>query len=86
MERYGSYTAPYGIQISKRQNEDGALHRGIGSLVNHPPHNGRSNARFSVSKQRIVLVATKNIRNNQEIFVNYGRDYRFNELATHKTK
>ena len=85
-QRYQNHTAPYGIQISKTSNEDGALHRGVGTLVNHPPKQGRSNARFSISKHRIVLVATKNIRNHQEIFVNYGKSYRFNENTSYKTK
>jgi len=35
---------------------------------------------FGVSKNRIVLFTTKNIRNNQEIFVRYGNEYRFDVM------
>ena len=84
-DRYGEHTAPYGIQINKNKFEDGALHRGVGTLVNHKSHS-LSNARFGVSRNRIVLIATKNIRSNTEIFVCYGREYRFNEPTTYKTK
>ena len=84
-ERYGAFTAPYGIQISQDRFEDGALHRGIGSLTNHRP-TAQCNARFSVSHQRIVLVATKRIRNDREILVNYGRSYRFNEPTAFTTR
>ena len=84
-DRYGNYTAPYGIQINKDKFEDGALHRGVGTLVNHKAHS-QSNARFGVSRNRVVLIATKNIRSNTEIFVCYGREYRFNEPTKHKTK
>jgi hypothetical protein len=86
-ERYGDYTAPYGIRVTRTIDEDGALHRGIGTLVNHQPTK-RANARFSVARNptRIVLVATKNIHHGKEIFVNYGSDYRFNEPTFHTTK
>jgi SET domain-containing protein len=84
-DRYGPYTAPYGIEISRDRMEDGALHRGIATLTNHRPM-AQCNARFSVSRGRIVLVATKRIRNHQEIFVNYGKSYRFNEPTTYVTR
>ena len=38
-----------------------------------------TNARSGVSRNRIVLFTTKNIRNGQEIFVRYGNEYRFDE-------
>ena len=84
-ERYGDDTAPYGIHINRDRFEDGALHRGVGTLVNQSPVANRTNARFGVSKNRIVLFATKNIRNGQEIFVRYGSEYRFNENTQYTT-
>ena len=83
--RYQQYTAPYSVEINNDMYEDGSIIRGTGSLANHA--NARnSNARLEVSRNRIILRATKNIRHNQEILVNYGRSYRFNENTEHKTK
>lgn len=85
-DRYGDYTAPYGLKHG-RYVEDGGCRRGAGTLANHAPRS-RANARFSFSTRDKVfrLVATKNIRNNKEIFCFYGRDYQFNEPTSHKTK
>ncbi len=66
--------------------EDGAIHRGVGTLVNQWPTANRTNARFGVSRNRIVLFTTKNIRNGQEIFVRYGNEYRFDEKTQYSTK
>ena len=76
--RYHNETAPYGIYISKNRFEDGALERGVGTLVNHKPK-AQSNAEFIVSNNRVWLRATKTIRNGEELYVNYGNSYRFNE-------
>lgn len=47
-----------------------------------------ANARFSLSRSsgQFRIIATKNIRNNREIFCNCGRDYRFNEPTSHGTR
>lgn len=84
--RYGVHTAPYGIEVSRDRLEDGALHRGIGTLANHPVAPYRSNARFTISERRIALVATRTIRHDDEILVNYGRSYRFDEPTTYRTR
>lgn len=94
-ERYGENTAPYGVQMQgDNKYNDAACKRGIGSLVNHAP-TARRNARFSFSRQGGVLQikATKNIRNNKEILINYNEGaksnnrYRFNEVGVrHVTK
>ncbi len=81
-DRYLQYNAPYAIDISSGQYIDSALKRGIGSLANtNPSHN---NARFAIDRinKTTSLKATKNIRNNQEIFVSYGRAYRLHEPNT----
>ena len=86
-DRYGDdVTAPYSIHINRDRYEDGAIHRGLGTLVNQSPQVNRTNARFGVSRNRIVLFTTKNIRNGQEIFVRYGNEYRFDENTQYTTK
>ena len=78
--RYGEYTAPYGLQTFKGKYRDGALKRSSGTLVNHQP-SAKANAKFSVSTKTNVpkIVATKPIKQSQEIFVNYGRQYKLKE-------
>ena len=78
--RYGDYTAPYAVQYSDNKNEDAACKRGVGSLANRNRGN-LNNARLYPNRRNgsIFLRATKNIRNNNEIFVPYGRHYRLNE-------
>ena len=69
---------------------DSALKRGVASLAN--TRNNNNNARISANtaNKTITLKATKPIRNNQEIFVSYGRAYRLNEpnvrFATKNTR
>jgi hypothetical protein len=80
-QRYENYTAPYAIEITEGNLEDGALHRGIGSLVNHKPQS-QANCRLTYTNtrpRRAQIKADKNIRNNSELFVSYGSQYRFNE-------
>lgn len=90
-ERYGTMTAPYGLELTRQEAMDGALKRGLGTLVNHKP-NREANTRFSVkrNKKEVNLVATKTIRNRKELFVNYGRQYKWNEpgviYSTNKAK
>ena len=83
-DRYGEFTAPYGLEVGKKGSEvgyDGACDRGVGNLVNHKP-DLKANTRFSVTTvdgEKIpCLRASKSIRANQELFVDYGREYRMN--------
>ena len=80
--RYGvTKTAAYAIQLREDETSlDAAVKRGVGSLINHKSRS-YANTRFSLNrpKTEINLVATKNIRNKNELFVPYGGDYRFNE-------
>lgn len=80
LARYGSKTAPYGLKLSRLNNLDGATRRGLGTLANHQ-QTRKSNARFSVARnqEEAFLVATKNIRDGDEINVNYGSSYRIHE-------
>ena len=76
--RYGVYTAPYGVEIQgvdgngEQRYRDTACDRGIGSLANHG-NSRKENARFSMGNV-LNLKATKNIRNGQEIFINYNKN------------
>jgi hypothetical protein len=85
-QRYEDYTAPYGIVVSSNQNkyEDTATQRGIGSLINHKVKS-RTNCRFVNNLQFIKIKSHKNIRNGAELFINYGRDYRFNDDVQYST-
>ena len=80
--RYGNKTGVYILQINNQgRYEDGATQRGIGTLLNSPSGSNRQdNCRFSIGRDKKAhIVALRNIRNNNELFINYGRLYRFNE-------
>lgn len=84
--RYGDYTAPYGLSSGNR-NEDGACHRGIGTLANGAPAPADVNAIYLPGPGgRLRLVATRDIRNNTEILCDYGDDYDFDDPTEHVTK
>lgn len=87
--RYGvgrQSTAPYSIERSKTQFEDGACLRGVGSLVN--TRKGPNAKLAPAAKGHTVkIVATRTIRNNDEIAVSYGRSYRMTEPGvSHATR
>ena len=79
--RYGDYTAPYALQIGN-QIVDAALDRGIASIVNSKPPS-RANAKFTESGN---VKAMKPIYDGSEIYVYYGRDYKFDKNVTTTTK
>lgn len=87
-DRYGSKdseTAPYGYQVNKDRYIDSACLRSAGSLANHKPlKTANAKLYFYTGDKNVYIKATKNIRNNEEIFVNYGPNYRF--LDNHDTK
>jgi len=76
INRYGEFTAPYGLQTYQNEYVDSALRRGVGSIANK--NTGNNNCRFSIDNRnrRAVLKATRNIRQDEEIFVGYGNQYR----------
>ena len=84
--RYEDHTAPYGVKLrvaGRTLYEDGALKRGIGSLPNHG-NQRHSNITFYTAYPRngepiTKEKATKNIRNGDELLVNYGNEYGMNE-------
>ena len=87
-DRYGDDTAPYALRINANTFVDPALQRGIGSIINHQPV-ARANVRFVAANYANNFTpsirSTKNIRNGQELFINYGRDYRMNDGSSHTT-
>lgn len=82
--RYGKYLAPYGIKIKNETYMDGALQRGIGSILNHKNNRG-SNCKFSNNYKTINIKSIKNIRNGDELFVNYGDEYDMSNPIKYKT-
>lgn len=87
-ERYGGDakdTAPYGYHVNKDKFIDSACLRSAGSLANHKPlREANAKLYFYTGDKNVYIRATKEIRNNEEIFVNYGRYYKF--LDNHETK
>jgi SET domain-containing protein len=75
--RYGNTQqdlAPYGIQASKNKIIDASCKRGVASYANSKPNH--QNATFSVYQgHEVRLIASKNIKKGDEVFVSYGRDY-----------
>jgi hypothetical protein len=81
-------TAPYGVYVSPHQFVDAACKRSTMSLINHG-NNARANARFSITNtqpKRVLVKAIKNIRQGQEILINYGGQYGFNDGSRYYTK
>ena len=78
--RYGrDNVAPYALcdsNSSKDKCIDSACVRGIASMINHNVGKN-SNVMFTSSPRggQFRVIATKNIYNGEEIFVNYGSEY-----------
>jgi hypothetical protein len=84
-ERYGDKTAPYAVQLSKNRFRDGGCARGVGSLLNHDSR--RANVAFSVNQnaKTVSIKATRNLKNGEELFVNYGREYQMRDGSKYVT-
>jgi len=78
-DRYDEYTAPYAVYVKINKYSDAAKNRGIGSLINHSPR--KVNCKIAVSHRynTINIVATKDIKNNKELYLDYGEDYKLTE-------
>jgi len=90
MNRYQGFNAPYAVELSNNNIVDSATKRGVASTSNHT-NRSRSNAKLSVdNRNKVVSIkATKNILNGEEILINYGNSYTFdNNFNTkpYKTK
>lgn len=89
-QRYGiDHTAPYAVEVNKGVVEDCARVRGYIALTNDSLTARQANSKFRTNNRktphRVQLVATKNIKNNTEILVNYGNEYTYEDNVTHKT-
>jgi len=88
-DRYKDHTAPYAVIQKRGAYIDAALVRGAAAHANH--QSSKPNARLACNtKGQVILVATVNITEGQEIHVNYnagrGPRYRVDERnVTHKT-
>jgi len=77
-ERYGGNTAPYAVLLNSNRREDGALARGVGTLINHNAR--KKNCRIAINRNdRAQIISIENIKNGGELFVSYGRSCRFDE-------
>jgi len=87
-DRYGDHTGVYAARLKRNVVEDCACERGVGSIANQANRANGNNAilraNYQIHPQRIQVKATRDIRNNREIFVNYGDEYEFDD-DTHST-
>eukprot|EP01031_Cornospumella_fuschlensis_P029597 gene29597-35730_t len=84
-ERYDGYTAPYGVQVNARETIDCACKRGVGALGNTRPASNNATLVVDTRAKAASVKATRTIRNGQEVFISYGRSYRFDDETSHKT-
>eukprot|EP01031_Cornospumella_fuschlensis_P027632 gene27632-33370_t len=84
-ERYGGYTAPYGVKVNAREAIDCACKRGVGALGNTRPTANNATLSVNTRDKTASVKASRTIRNGQEIFISYGRAYRFDDETSHKT-
>ena len=82
-KRYGDKTAIYTVATHGDNVIDAACARGVAAHANHSATN--PNAILSLRRTGVYLVARRAIRNNQEIFCDYGDEYRFNERGVSYT-
>lgn len=84
--RYGKQnTAPYAFSIGNtKYSIDASCYRCVASLINHDPK--RTNVTASFPEKGVIEIrAKKNIYHNEELFLNYGKQYKFDNYTTHKT-
>jgi SET domain len=79
--RYGKHTAPYAAPITSTLYEDGALYRGVGTLINHNPGAANACLLLNQDRKRVDVVAVQSIAPDDEIYIDYGRKYRLHELG-----
>jgi len=83
-ERYGDGNSDYAMELFHQLYEDASVKRGLGSLANWKKNH--ANAKLSIKRNnRAQLLATKNIRHDDEIFLAYSRSYRLGKNDISKT-
>ena len=68
---------PYSIYFNETHTIDSACMRGTASLINHKKRRNGANARFSSRDNGIFVYAKRDVRQNEEIFADYGDNYSF---------
>jgi hypothetical protein len=90
-DRYGENTGPYAMELRANPGlyQDCACKRDIGGLANSALRKRDNNAEFYISTaapiRQVKLRAIKNIKNNNEILIDYGNEYLMNEPGVHHT-
>lgn len=86
-KRYNEKTAIYGL-CELNVCVDSACVRGAASYINHSSSSKKINVYFDFddSTGQFIIVAKKNIKNNTELFISYGKQYRINENTVYSTK
>ena len=80
--RYAQATAVYAVTNEDGDYIDGACRRGIGTLINHNDDAASVNVELVVEPDNtITIAATKDIKNGEELFLNYGRTYVLNQAG-----
>jgi hypothetical protein len=81
------FTGPYAFKINDNTYIDGALRRGIGTMINHTNWTN-ANCKFVryQNSNRVRILAKKNIRNGQELLICYGDQYFFDEPTHYSTR
>lgn len=83
-ERYGANTAPYSVDLGYGSSIDGSCYRGLINLINHDRN--RKNVEMNLYDGGVEVRATKKIYHGDELFVDYGKAYRFTDKTQHSTK
>lgn len=88
-DRYDDNTAPYAARLKRNVVCDAACERSAGSLANSGNNANQNNAilraNYRTNPQKIQLKASRIIRNNTEILLDYGDEYRFDDDTHHTT-
>jgi hypothetical protein len=85
-QRYGKFTAPYCMQVDKTTFLDAACVRSACAMVNAPLAPARANCKFVSWEGGVHLMATKPIRDGDELLVSYGPAYKFREPTIVRTR
>lgn len=79
----GDITGPYalrnGAKCKGHYVEDAACVRGIGSLANHGGNDSNAEYEYMTNPKGFILVASRDIRHDEEILCNYGESYDLND-------
>lgn len=85
IERYGeTSTKPYVLQVGPDRYLDAATYRSAAGLINHD-HEEYANCKFALHPQvkSIWVQATKNIKDGDELTIDYGASYKHNVKNVH---